>query len=406
MKNKLSLFLLAALTIVGLSACAWRSNPLADKEQQFCLTGARRQQVLDQIDQRYYYQQLSQAEKENYLLLYDSLSAFHEVTSLAPASKHSLMTTIDAFMMDNPAFFWITSANYRLERSDQVAFVTFPLPEEVEQTYHRLQAIGDDIIADMPATNDYERVRYFYEWIIKQTDYNRAAFEAYQSGHEALIASNQDIRSVFLDHLSVCNGYAQAFQFLCQKAGIPVAYIRGSVTFDRSQDAFTHAWNTVQIAGKNYAVDTTFGDPVFDQNESIKQLEVNYNFLCLPDQLMKHSHQASRDIVVNQTETLTDVWAIPACSDDSLLYAKLNHSYFTAFDKPGILASLEQQLRTNQPQTSLQFANQDLYNQMVSDLEQHSDSYHSLFQAYWPNAAGYFYSLHPNTFSISFINYQ
>lgn len=105
MKNKLSLFLLAALTIVGLSACAWRSNPLADKEQQFGLTGARRQQVLDQIDQRYYYQQLSQAEKENYLLLYDSLSAFHEVTSLAPASKHSLMTTIDAFMMDNPAFF-------------------------------------------------------------------------------------------------------------------------------------------------------------------------------------------------------------------------------------------------------------------------------------------------------------
>lgn len=121
---------------------------------------------------------------------------------------------------------------------------------------------------------------------------------------------------------------------------------------------------------------------------------------------MKHSHQASRDIVINQTETLTDVWTIPECSDDSLLYTKLNHSYFTAFDRPDILASLEQQLRTNQPQTSLQFANQDLYNQMVSDLEQHSDSYHSLFQAYWPNAAGYFYSLHPSTFSISFINQQ
>lgn len=404
MKKGIKCLTIMTSVMLGLSACSLISQP-SNQENSLTLTGQKRQKAIAKVGQHYYFQQLSKPEQENYLTLHDSLSQFREVISLAPTSKESLIKTVDAFMMDNPEFYWITSADYRFELSDQNAFVTFPLPKDVKKTYQTLQTIGDSIIAKMPVENDYERVKYFYEVIIQDTDYNKAAFEAYQSGDQTQISSNQDIKSVFIDHLSVCNGYAQAFQFLCQKANIPVAYIRGTGTSRQTQEAFPHAWNAVQLNGQYYGVDTTWGDPVFDNHLSQQQQTgINYSFLCLPDQLMSLSHQASKDIVFNAKETSKNVWKIPVCTDDSLIYAKRNQSYLTTFDTNVILNSLEGQLLQGQEQVSLQFANQADYDQIVADVVDNQARYHNLFSHYWDNYSGFSYGLLAETLSITFTN--
>lgn len=76
--------------------------------------------------------------------------------------------------MDNPEFYWITSADYRFEFSDQTVFVTFPIPEDAKNVYQDLQAIGNDIVANTPSKDRYEQVKYFYEVIIRDTDYNKS----------------------------------------------------------------------------------------------------------------------------------------------------------------------------------------------------------------------------------------
>ncbi|MDW7797711.1 transglutaminase domain-containing protein [Streptococcus canis] len=404
MKKEFSVLVFIGLMMVSLSACGLANKPSNQRETS-ALTGQKRQKAIAQVGQHYYFQQLSKTEQENYLALHDSLSQFREVISLLPASKKSLIKTIDAFMMDNPEFYWITSADYQFELSDQTAFVTFPLPKDAKKTYQDLQAIGDDIVAKMPTGDDYERIKYFYEVIIKDTDYNKKAFEAYQSGDQSQISSNQDIKSIFIDHLSVCNGYAQAFQFLCQKANIPVAYIRGTGTSRQTQEAFPHAWNAVELNGQYYGVDATWGDPVFDNHLSQQQqTTINYSFLCLPDQIMSLSHQASADITFNAKETFKQVWNIPKCTDDTLIYAKRNHSYMTSFDTNAILNSLKSQLLQGQEQVSLQFANQADYDQMVTDLAANQARYHNLFSHYWEHYSGFSYGLLAETFSISFTN--
>ncbi|HER5259743.1 TPA: S-layer protein, partial [Streptococcus pyogenes MGAS10029] len=191
--------------------------------------------------------------------------------------------------------------------------------------------------------------------------------------------------------------------FLCQKAGIPVAYIRGTGTSQQPQQSFAHAWNAVQINNTYYGVDVTWGDPVFDNHLSHqKQGTINYSFLCLPDYLMALSHQPSKDIAFNTKERFENVWTIPSCTDDSLLYSKRHQSYISTFDSDAILASLENQLLNRQEPLSLQFAHQDDYQQMVTDLTTNQTGYHNLFNQYWNNYTGFTYGLLPETLSISF----
>ena len=61
---------------------------------------------------------------------------------------------------------------------------------------------------------------------------------------------------------AVCNGYAMAFEYLCQVAGIPCCTVSGQASHipaDSDQDG-GHAWNVVCIKGKWYEVDTTWDD--------------------------------------------------------------------------------------------------------------------------------------------------
>lgn len=134
MKQKIKILTVIGLMTVGMSACHNTSKP-SNTDSVFSLTGKKRQQIVKQVRQRYYFQQLSKTEQENYLTLYDSLAQFREIISLTPVSKKSLIKTIDAFVMDNPEFYWITSADYRFEFSDQTVFVTFPIPEDAKNVY-------------------------------------------------------------------------------------------------------------------------------------------------------------------------------------------------------------------------------------------------------------------------------
>lgn len=86
MKQKIKILTVIGLMTVGMSACHNTSKP-SNTDSVFSLTGKKRQQIVKQVRQRYYFQQLSKTEQENYLTLYDSLAQFREIISLTPVSK-------------------------------------------------------------------------------------------------------------------------------------------------------------------------------------------------------------------------------------------------------------------------------------------------------------------------------
>lgn len=172
MKKRKLITIAICLLLPALASCSLlEEKGITANNEQSQLKETEQKAIVQKIANNYYYQQLNKKQQDNYIKLYQSLSQFREVISLSSQSKKSLIKTIDAFVMDNPEFFWITSADYHFEISDYDAYVTFPIPKDIKTTYQKLQSTADEIVSKMPQGSDYDKVKYFYEVIVQQTDY-------------------------------------------------------------------------------------------------------------------------------------------------------------------------------------------------------------------------------------------
>lgn len=100
--------------------------------------------------------------------------------------------------------------------------------------------------------SSYEKLLYVHDWLVKNNVYN-----SYVAADESDFA---DIRawsavSTFLsgndpESGPVCEGYSEAFKIICDRMGIPCVLLTG----------MQHQWNAVELDGKWYAVDCTWGD--------------------------------------------------------------------------------------------------------------------------------------------------
>ena len=92
-----------------------------------------------------------------------------------------------------------------------------------------------------------------YDPVVDEVDYDESA------------PDNQNIYSIFVNRQSVCAGYSKATQYLLEQLGVFRTYVTGKTT-----EGGNHAWNLVKCNGDYYYVDTTWGDPVFQQGRREK----------------------------------------------------------------------------------------------------------------------------------------
>jgi transglutaminase-like putative cysteine protease len=69
---------------------------------------------------------------------------------------------------------------------------------------------------------------------------------------------NHSIVGAFDKRIAKCDGYAKAFLYLCEKAGIECVYVIGAPIVNI--DDYGHAWNKVKIGKNWYVVDVTSDD--------------------------------------------------------------------------------------------------------------------------------------------------
>ena len=99
----------------------------------------------------------------------------------------------------------------------------------------QVKVVAKAIAKDCQGMTDYEKIKYVYDYIILNCEYDIRKDGAYYN----LITGK-----------SCCNGYAEAFLAIMEEMGIPCKYTVNSV----------HAWNTVYLEGAWYNIDTTWGD--------------------------------------------------------------------------------------------------------------------------------------------------
>ncbi len=113
-----------------------------------------------------------------------------------------------------------------------------------------MQQKADDILHDIirPEMSDYQKIYEIYHWIQDNTEYDWSTYEKFlnDNGIDRRDAS-QSAGSVFFDGRAVCAGYADAFYYLANLAGVDCIWVHGG----------NHGWNAVNLNGSWYFIDVT-----------------------------------------------------------------------------------------------------------------------------------------------------
>ena len=191
-------------------------------------------------------------------------------------------------LMDHPEIFYTDGYSFvKYTLGDEVQKITFKgtyiyNQEEKKTREEMMESVIEDILEGIePNATDYEKVKYVYETVIENTEYDMSAED------------NQNICSVFLNKASVCQGYAKAVQYLLTRLKVPATLVIGTV-----ENGEGHAWNLVKINNCYYYVDATWGDASYlfhlqDGQEALNTPSINYDYLCVTTEEILRTHSFS-----------------------------------------------------------------------------------------------------------------
>ncbi len=117
-----------------------------------------------------------------------------------------------------------------------------------------------------------EKLLYFNDYLATEFHYN----------HDSTDETRRDAYNLLVEGSAVCQGYTNAMNVLCNRAGIP----NGAV---QSED-LAHIWNVVEVAGEWYHIDVTFADPTPNHLG-----RASHNFFLCSENLLRTDAQHDAD---------------------------------------------------------------------------------------------------------------
>ena len=265
------------------------------------------------------YQQLNETERYIYLEILHAIYHYESDTIIQNTNKDTVGKVFQCILNDHPEIFYVEGYTFTEKKTaNNVTNIAFSAiynmdEEEAQEQLKIIDEKANQCIAALPAdADDYGKVKYVYEYLIKHTEYDVSA------------ENNQNICSVFLSGKSVCQGYAKATQYLLQKCGIVSTLVLGEIIGGNS-----HAWNLVKVDGEYYYVDTTWGDASYqidlqDENTEVPTLDINYDYLCVTTEQLSKTH------------SINNVVGLPQCTCLDANYYVREGTYFTEYNEEQI----------------------------------------------------------------------
>lgn len=250
---------------------------------------------------RYYYEQLSEEEKQLYIQLY--VIARDQLTNrqINTTDSDTATRVMEYVLLDNPQIFYVDNWNIETKTSTAGTYMSLRTFTDMSKSDQRLasSAINGylntfmvNIRSDM---TDYEKAVCLFQYLVEHTEYDKNA------------PYNQNLYSVALGS-SVCKGYTCAYKYLCDQMGIPCISLTGTMEEP-------HAWNMVQLDGEWCHVDCTSGDDIHD-----------------PVSMTDYSWFGLNDETILKTHTIDDAGLLPACTTVANSYYLHNNLYFETFE--------------------------------------------------------------------------
>lgn len=241
--------------------------------------------------------------------------------------------TYTTYSQSNSIVKILLSGNYTMNR------------EEIKTAQTQIEQAVMECISGIDASaSEYDKVKYIYEYLVNNTQYNISAPE------------NQNICSVFIYKESVCQGYAKAMQYLLNRINVFCTLVVGTV-----ENGVGHAWNLVSVDGNYYYVDVTWGDAfyVFDDSQTVssdKVPTISYDYLCVTTQQLTATH-----IINNPVQ-------VPWCVALDANYYVREKAYFVDTNAEQISALFSNAYGQGKELVTMKCSDINVYNQMVKVL--------------------------------------
>ncbi|MCM1192487.1 MAG: hypothetical protein NC123_14025 [Butyrivibrio sp.] len=340
--------------------------------------------------------QLSGEELTWYRDMKETLGNFGENVRLdnaalaAGCDEEDIDRIFQCVLNDHPELFYVEGYSYtRYTRGDRITSIVFSGTycidrETAESRREEIEAAAAEILAGVEEDADqYTKVKYVYDTIIRQTDYDPSS------------PDNQNIYSVFVNHRSVCQGYAKATQYLLNRLGVECTLVLGTVETGQGRDNSAlqddpagweesgsqgdfvlqensapqagagsregHAWNLVRIDGEYYYVDTTWGDASYSRQdgepaEDINMPEINYDYLNVTTEELLKSHTLGENIVM------------PQCVATDANYYLKEGALFTSYDREQLQQLFDRARAEDRDDITIKCADRECYNQVLTEL--------------------------------------
>lgn len=161
-------------------------------------------------------------------------------------------------------------------------------PAETVQIRNQLEATAKRIISDLinEHQSDYDKVRSLHDYLKSNLEYDTVAANSHKP-NERNIAEAHNIIGALLKNKCVCEGFAKAFKFLCDKIDLECWVVTGKGS--SSIGTGPHAWNIVKINGYYHHVDVTW-----DNQYSDSSAVPNYGYMNLSDEEISKDHTWNR----------------------------------------------------------------------------------------------------------------
>ncbi|MGE4509288.1 MAG: transglutaminase domain-containing protein [Eubacteriaceae bacterium] len=237
------------------------------------------------------YHYLYGEEKDAYWIVAEGLKNYETEIAVTGVDSMAIERIMMAIDYDFPEIFWADTFSYYYdEKTDMVSTVEVSYPyDETEKNSRQAeidQAYVQYLAGIKPSFDDYQIVKYTYEYVIKNTSYQENT-------------DDQNIYSVLGRKASVCAGYSKTVKYLLDRQGIDCSYVSGYV---ESQGA--HAWDLVKLNNEYYYLDATWGElGVLDNSEPDKN--ISYDYFCVNTEQLLKTHEIDQTLIYYPEFTAT-----------------------------------------------------------------------------------------------------
>ncbi len=256
--------------------------------------------------------------KELYMRIAKSVDTVYapNITTTGSLSDYQITQAVEAYKNDHPETFWLKGSSLFVPYGDTTSVkLDYTVQnDKLIAAKKKFDTAVTSALKKLPSGNDFEREEYINNYIIENCKYDDAAAQT-----ENIEGNENDAYGALVDGKAVCEGYARAFQLLCNKANIDCVLLSGTA------DSDNHAWNGVKIGGDWYQIDVTWDDVddfIYDSHE----------YFNLTDSLMYEEHTLSPKYSEIDAESFLNLesWCnfyVPKCTAEKYNYHNYCYNY-------------------------------------------------------------------------------